>query len=58
MDLLSEQAQFYKQILVCFFSKWYFQIKYCSINYMVIRNKKNAINRGIFGGAIIKNKIR
>jgi hypothetical protein len=33
MNLLSEQAQFYKQILVGFFSKWYFKIKYCSIKY-------------------------
>jgi hypothetical protein len=33
MNLLSEQAQFYKQILVSFFSKWYFKIKYCSIKY-------------------------
>jgi hypothetical protein len=38
MNLLSEQAQFYKQILGGFYSKWYFKIKYCSINYMVIRN--------------------
>ena len=33
MNLLSEQTQFYKQILVGFFSKWYFKIKYCSIKY-------------------------
>jgi hypothetical protein len=33
MNLLSEQVQFYKQILVGFFSKWYSKIKYCSIKY-------------------------